>query len=291
MIAASVLLILVAVVLLVVGLAGGSSSLLIVSIAASLLSAVAFVVFARQAAAARAAVGREAGPRSRTVPAGPSPDEPVSPVPHHTSTVDAGGPGWRQPPGPPAAEPYAPDARAYSPPDEPEGRVYFPPDEPEGRAYFPPDEPDARGFPPSDGPDAPSAGDYSSPMGSDVPSAGAHSSPKGPAATPSVAYSPVESEGAPPSAESTPTSPAPGGPLVGDPSAEFLSAGEVARLVRLPDEVRVVDGHPRFHLADCPHLVGRPAESLPVAEAVGLGFTPCAYCAAASTLLTDARPR
>ncbi|WP_405094284.1 hypothetical protein [Micromonospora sp. NBC_01392] len=224
----------------------------------------------------------------------------MSPVPHHTSTVGAGGPGWRQPPGPPVAEPYTPDARAYSPSGEPDARVYFPSDGPDARgfppsdgpdarAYSPPDEPDARGFPPSDGPDAPdapSSGDYSSPMGSDVPSSGAHSSPKGPDAAPFVAYSPVESE-----AEPTPTSPAPGGPLAGDPSAEFLSAGEVARLVRLPDEVRVVDGHPRFHLADCPHLVGRPAESLPVAEAVGLGFTPCAYCAAATTLLTDARPR
>ncbi|MGC4889495.1 hypothetical protein [Micromonospora sp. DT227] len=196
----------------------------------------------------------------------------MSPVPHHTSTVGAGGPGWRQPPGPPAAEPYAPPARAYSPPDEPDARAYS--------------QPDARGFPPSDAPDVPSSGDYSSPMGPDVPSSGAHSSPTGSDAAPFVAYSPVESE-----AESTPTSPAPGGPLAGDPSAEFLSAGEVARLVRLPDEVRVVDGHPRFHLADCPHLVGRPAESLPVAEAVGLGFTPCAYCAAATTLLTDARPR
>nr|WP_281938496.1 hypothetical protein [Micromonospora sp. AKA38] len=204
----------------------------------------------------------------------------MSPVPHHTSTVGAGGPGWRQPPGPPAAEPYAPPARAYSPPDEPSSGV-----------YPPPDESDARGFPPSDGPDAPSTGDYSSPMGLDVPSSGAHSSPTGPDAAPFVAYSPVESEVAPPSAEPTPTSPAPGGPLAGDPSAEFLSAGEIARLVRLPDEVQVVDGHPRFHLADCPHLVGRPAESLPVAEAVGLGFTPCAYCAAATTLLTDARPR
>ncbi|MDG4799629.1 hypothetical protein [Micromonospora sp. WMMD980] len=204
MIAASVLLILVAVVLLVVGLAGGSSSLLIVSIAASLLSAVAFIAFARQAAANRAAAGREAGPRPRTAPAGPSPDEPVSPVPHHTSTVGAGGPGWRQPPGSPVAEPYDAAAAAYSP---------------------------------------------------------------------------------------APTSPAPDGPFEGDPPAEFLSAGQVARLARLPDEVRVVDGHPRFHLDDCPHLEGRVDEPLPVAEAIGLGFTPCAHCAAATTLLADARPR
>ncbi|MFI5832900.1 hypothetical protein ACIA5A_04390 [Micromonospora sp. NPDC051300] len=217
MIAASVLLILVAVVLLVVGLAGGSSPLLIVSIAASLLSAVAFVAFARQAAATRAAAGREAGPRSRTAPTGPSPDEPVSPVPHHTSTGGAGGPGWRQPPGSPVAEPYDATA-AYSPATEP--------------------------------------------------------------------YSPAAEPGSP-----SPTSPAPDGPFDGDPPAEFLSAGQVARLARRSDEVRVVDGHPRFHLDDCPHLVGRLDEALPVAEAVGLGFTPCAHCAAATTLLADARPR
>ncbi|SCG47602.1 hypothetical protein [Micromonospora humi] len=225
MIAASVLLILVAVVLLVVGLAGGSSSLLIVSIAASLLSAVAFIAFARQAAANRAAAGREAGPRLRTAPAGPSADEPVSPVPHHTSTVGAGGPGWRQPPGSPVVEPYDAAAAAYSPVAEP-----YEPDTPHGGAY-----------------------------------------------------SPV--------AEPAPTSPAPDGPFDGDPPAEFLSAGQVARLARLSDEVRVIDGHPRFHLDDCPHLVGRPDEPLPVAEAVGLGFTPCAHCAAATTLLADARPR
>ncbi|MEV0003843.1 hypothetical protein AB0H28_16345 [Micromonospora sp. NPDC050980] len=222
MIAASVLLILVAVVLLVVGLAGGSSPLLIVSIAASLLSAVAFIAFARQAAATRAAAGREAGPRFRTAPAGPSQDEPVSPIPHHTSTVGAGGPGWRQPPGSPVTEPYDAAAAAYSPPSEPYDAA--------AAAYSPPAEP-------------------------------------------------------------APTSPAPDGPFGGDPPAESLTAGQVARLARRLDEVRVVDGHPRFHLDDCPHLVGRLAEPLPVAEAVGLGFTPCARCAAATTLLADGRPR
>ncbi|WJK38081.1 hypothetical protein O7608_16275 [Solwaraspora sp. WMMA2056] len=55
MIVASLLLILVAVTLLVLGLAGGSSMLLVGSIVASLLAAVALVVGARQAAAARAA--------------------------------------------------------------------------------------------------------------------------------------------------------------------------------------------------------------------------------------------
>ena len=229
MVAASILLILVAVVLLIAGLAGGSSLLLIVSIAASLLSAVAFVAFARQAAAARATAGREAGPRPRTAHTVPSPDEPVSPVPHHTSTVGAGGSGWRQPPGSPVTEPDdPPPPAAYSPPFD----------------AGPDEEP-------------------------------APYSPPGPR-TPETAR---------------PTSPAPGEAFDGDPPAEFLSTGEVARLVRLPGEVLVVDGHPRFHLPDCPHLVGREDEPLPVAEAVALGFTPCAHCAAATTLLAEARPR
>ncbi|GAA3761296.1 hypothetical protein [Micromonospora maritima] len=214
MIAASVLLILVAVVLLVVGLAGGSSPLLIVSIAASLLSAVAFVAFARQAAAARATAARGHGPRTRTARSGPSPDEPVSPVPHHTSTVGAGGSGWRQPPGSPVTEPYDPPDDAWAPP-------------------------------------APRAAGR---------------------------------------AEVTPTSPAPGDLSAGEPPAEHLTVGELARLVRLPADVRVVDGHPRFHLTDCPQLAGRADEPLPVAEAVELGFTPCALCAAGTTLLADARP-
>ncbi|WP_431943674.1 hypothetical protein [Micromonospora marina] len=227
MVAASILLILVAVVLLIAGLAGGSSLLLIVSIAASLLSAVAFVAFARQAAATRASAGREAGSRTRTAHTVPPPGEPVSPVPHHTSTVGAGGSGWRQPPGSPVTEPDdAPPQAAYSPPD----------------------------------PVVADAAPYS-PPGPRVPET------------------------------ARPTSPAPGEAFDDDPPAEFLSTGEVARLVRLPGEVLVIDGRPRFHLPGCPHLVGREDEPLPVAEAVALGFTPCARCAPATTLLAEARPR
>ncbi|MGV9807279.1 hypothetical protein [Micromonospora chersina] len=265
MIAASILLILVAVVLLVAGLAGGSSPLLITSIAASLLAAVALVAFARQAAAARATAGRETGPRRRTAPTGPSPDGSETPVPHVPSTVGAGGPGWRQPPEPPAADPFDPPATTVDP----------------ATAGF---DPPADRLDPSVDPLAPPARPYS------------------PAETysPAEPYSPGEPYSPPaprgPSGAETafdapsPTSPAPDGPFEGDPPAEFLSAGEVARLVRLDGEVRVVDGHPRFHLPGCPHLVGRLDEPLPVAEAVGLGFTPCAGCAPATTLLAEARP-
>jgi hypothetical protein len=87
-----------------------------------------------------------------------------------------------------------------------------------------------------------------------------------------------------------PTSPATDGPYDGDPPAQRVPAAELARLARLDAEVRVVEGHRRFHLPACPHLVGRSDTPLPVAEAVRLGFTPCARCAPATALLADARP-
>ncbi|MDW3849157.1 hypothetical protein NMK34_21345 [Micromonospora sp. BRA006-A] len=290
MVAASILLILVAVVLLIAGLAGGSSLLLIVSIAASLLSAVAFVAFARQAAAARATAGRETGPRPRTAHTVPSPDEPVSPVPHHTSTAGAGGSGWRQPPGSPVTEPDdAPPPAAYSPPAEPsdtgpyepaagpyEARPYPPAFDAEAGPYTHAFEAEPAAAPSTSAFDAEPAGRYTAPVDADpVVADAAPYSPPGPR-VPETAR---------------PTSPAPGEAFDGDPPAEYLSTGDVARLVRLPGDVLVVDGHPRFHLPGCPHLVGREDEPLPVAEAVALGFTPCAHCEAATTLLAEARPR
>jgi hypothetical protein len=82
-IVASLLLILVAVTLLVFGLASGSSVLLVGSIAASLLAAVALVVGARQAAAARAGTGH-------------SDDEVDMRVGHHRSTARANRPRRRR---------------------------------------------------------------------------------------------------------------------------------------------------------------------------------------------------
>ncbi|MET9299918.1 hypothetical protein AB0893_14755 [Micromonospora aurantiaca] len=277
MVAASILLILVAVVLLIAGLAGGSSLLLIVSIAASLLSAVAFVAFARQAAAARATAGRETGPRPRTAHTVPSPDEPVSPVPHHTSTAGAGGSGWRQPPGSPVTDPDdAPPPAAYSPPAEPSDTgPYTPAAGPYTPAF------DAEAGPYTHAFEAEPAGPYGAPLDPDPVDAD-------PVVADATPYSPP---GPRMPETARPTSPAPGEAFDGDPPAEYLSAGDVARLVRLPGDVLVVDGHPRFHLPGCPHLVGREDEPLPVAEAVALGFTPCAHCEAATTLLAEARPR
>lgn len=75
MIVGSLLLILVAVTLLVLGLASGSSLLLISSIAASLLAAIALVVGARQALAARLGMDH-ASDRPRKPPGQPRPTVP-----------------------------------------------------------------------------------------------------------------------------------------------------------------------------------------------------------------------
>ncbi|WP_444980094.1 hypothetical protein [Micromonospora saelicesensis] len=77
---------------------------------------------------------------------------------------------------------------------------------------------------------------------------------------------------------------------VDEPAAQQITAAEAARVARLLEAVEVVDGRPRYHLDGCPHLIGWQPETLPVAEAVDLGFTPCAHCAPATALLADARP-
>ncbi len=93
MIVASLVLILVAVTLLVLGLASGSSELLVSSIGASLLAAVALVVGARQAAAARAGTGSYEDDE-RDSRAGDEDAE--QRVFHHRSTAQANEPGRRR---------------------------------------------------------------------------------------------------------------------------------------------------------------------------------------------------
>lgn len=79
------------------------------------------------------------------------------------------------------------------------------------------------------------------------------------------------------------------GDPVDEPAAQPVSPADEVLLARLPDEVFVVDGRPRYHLAGCPYLSGRATEPLPVGEATELGFTPCAGCEAAAALLADSR--
>jgi hypothetical protein len=44
------------------------------------------------------------------------------------------------------------------------------------------------------------------------------------------------------------------------------------------DPVWVIDGRPRYHSWNCDFIHGRSSESVPLAQAVEDGFTPCALC-------------
>ncbi|GAB1646028.1 hypothetical protein [Krasilnikovia sp. MM14-A1259] len=83
-----------------------------------------------------------------------------------------------------------------------------------------------------------------------------------------------------------------GRPDPDDPADEPLPqaerAADAVRIARMDAEVLVVDGRPRYHVSDCPHLVGRLTEPLPVSEAVELGFTPCGLCRPVDRLLAAA---
>ncbi|MFI6781772.1 hypothetical protein [Micromonospora sp. NPDC050276] len=253
MIVASLLLILVAVVLLVLGLAGGSSFLLVISIAASLLAAVALVVGARQAAANRAMA--DPGRADRRHPDAPR-------------TASQATPGVAY--GPPLVEPEVPVQHVPSnvgaggtgwrqPPVPPVDQV-------------PPV--DASPFDPPRVDDEPPL-DEGSPFGTPADEAPARARPVSPASPVPASTDDVVDRVAPADDE---------------PAAQQVTAAEAARVARLSDAVEVVDGRPRYHLGSCPHLIGRQPETLPVAEAVELGFTPCAHCAPATALLADARP-
>lgn len=74
-----------------------------------------------------------------------------------------------------------------------------------------------------------------------------------------------------------------------EPVAQRVTASDAARVARMGTEVLVIDGRPRYHVAGCVHLLGRPFEPLPVSEAVELGFSPCGLCEPDSALLADAR--
>lgn len=63
-----------------------------------------------------------------------------------------------------------------------------------------------------------------------------------------------------------------------EPPEEPTDAADVLVVAGLDVEVVVVDERPRYHLATCSWLSGRPTIPIPVGEARQLGFTPCALC-------------
>lgn len=64
----------------------------------------------------------------------------------------------------------------------------------------------------------------------------------------------------------------------GEPLEEQTDAADLLIVADLSAEVRVVDEHPGYHLANCRWLSGRSTIPIAVAEARQLGFTPCAIC-------------
>jgi hypothetical protein len=77
----------------------------------------------------------------------------------------------------------------------------------------------------------------------------------------------------------------------GEPGIERVTVRDALRVAQLSDEVVVVDGHPRYHLASCPTL--SDAETTPLAVSVARrgGFTPCAVCGPDGTFLARLRGR
>lgn len=75
----------------------------------------------------------------------------------------------------------------------------------------------------------------------------------------------------------------------GEPAEEPTDASDLLVVSDLRVEIRVVDEHPRYHLATCAWLVDKPTLPLPVAEARQLGFTPCARCGPDATLAAEHR--
>jgi hypothetical protein len=63
-----------------------------------------------------------------------------------------------------------------------------------------------------------------------------------------------------------------------EPLPQAVQPADAVRVARLDAEVLVVDGRPRYHVPECPSLVGRLTEPIPVREAVELGFSPCGLC-------------
>lgn len=275
MLVASLLLILVAVVLLVLGLVDGSSTLLTSSIAASLLAAVALVTGARQAAVIRAraaeraqATGRSAGPSRTTESPSAATGSPETPTTYAPTTTGAGGAGWRQPPDPPVADDPVgvsarPDAGAWEPDAEaPWDPVVVPPPTVPGRADPPTDR-------------APGPGPDSARTDADDPRWDPVDDP---------AWAAGDDLGPPWEPSDDAASP-------WDPPAQRVPSGDAARVAQLDAEVLVVDGHPRYHLPSCAHLIEREHEPLPVHEAISLGFTPCGLCNPDTALLADTYPR
>jgi len=298
MIVVSLLLILVAVTLLVLGLTGGSSDLLISSIVASLVAAVFLVIGARQAAAARRAAS--AAPKH--------PDDSAFASDPEFAAVAVAASRRRDPDDfpPPGASFEANPERSESGLGE-DRRETVPLDTGDVAAGRPPADSAtinaARSGPPDadTGPGETPAAEFAEPVVVEPvePVVVEPAEPAEPAefvepVEPAEFVEPVEpAEFVEPAEPAEPAEFAE--PDVDDPDDEPLpqavQPADAVRVSRLEAEVMVVDGRPRYHLPECPSLVGRLAEPVPVREAVELGFNPCGLCRPVDRLVGSAARR
>jgi hypothetical protein len=263
-IALSLLLVLASLGLLVTGLAEHTHSLVWASLIASLAACGCLVASVLNR---RRTTGTATGTAAADRPLGP-------PIDFGSSTVDpALPPPVGQPPPWAAPPPESPPGQPPSaePPGSEPASPFRPPADVAG---MPPQPTDAEQWPAGDlPPDAPTA----------------DPDPTRPAA-------PVDDPAGPPLAAGT--SPAAGaasaaGPapteLTDEPAVEDIPVPDALRVAQLSDEVLVVDGRPRYHLAGCRQLANRATVPLPVSAARRAGFTPCAACRPDHTLLTRSR--
>jgi hypothetical protein len=290
MIVVSLLMILVSGGLLVGGILRADDVLVMASIGVSVLAAGALFLGIRQqrdAMANRADWGAEPQvlPRrhASSESAGAASAPPAGPTASRGDLPRSGAAG----PDPARPDPARPDA-ARSP-------------EPEAQRW-PPSTVPARGSVPAvdTRPGAGSPAGEASAAAADAAPRNGSGGPAGGRAVPSNGGGPTEAPGPDQRADHGPGAGADVEPLDDDvdvddppdePAAELLMASEVSRLAGMDDEVLVVDGRPRYHLRDCPHLADKPAQGLPVSEAVELGFTACSRCGAATALLAEASQR
>jgi hypothetical protein len=328
MIVVSVVLILVAVTLLVVGVAGGSSTLLISSIAASLLAAIALVAGARQAAAMRRAAAPVPEPLEPDIHAGPGPDLPVAEPVGSTSGAETGAGGWipagrrrgrrrrdAATPEPSFADnPPASDEGLASPTDtmprvanreDAEAALAADAAYQAEAGLTPTTAAPAAAGPDGAAPDDLAAADAGTPVAdpdyrraSSVIDAARTEDPDENAWRRPPGQREENPRGVTPDADRSGLADGAGmaeefgEPDADDPDDEPLPQAvrpaDAVRVARMPAEVLVVDGRPRYHMADCRHLLGRLTEPLPVAEAVELGFSPCGLCRPVDRLVARA---
>jgi hypothetical protein len=252
MIVASLLLIPVAVLFLALGLVNGSSSLLITSIVVSLLAAVALVIGTRQASARRAAApfARPAKSDRREPPPAFAEDSAPAAEPFAGESAEpfAGGSAEYEEPAPVDVDDDRDldvdlDVDAARTAGARDAATHLGDRRESGADYVDSDSTVDSG-PPADG-------------------SGEHAWRPAPAETAEQADEFAEPDDDDPDDEPLPQS---------------VRPADAVLVARFDTEVLVVDGRPRYHMADCPHLVGRLTEALPVNEAVELGFSPCGLC-------------